>query len=92
LTTDDVIEVLGGWKGYSIEKAEVHKEGGKVQVWIELTPLPGTARRCSGCGRKVEQVHDVTFRWVRDVAILEAETWLWLGRVQRWIGWPPTAA
>jgi transposase len=82
LTTDDVIEVLGGWKGYSIEKAEVHKEGGKAQVWIELTPLPGIARRCSGCGRKVEQVHDVTFRWVRDVAILEAETWLWLGRVR----------
>jgi len=82
LTTDDVIEVLGGWEGYSIEKMDVHKEGGKAQVWIELTPLPGIARRCSGCGRKVKQIHDVTFRWVRDVAILEAETWLWLGRVR----------
>lgn len=37
-----------GKVGYSIEKAEVHKEEGKAQVWIELTPLPGVARRCSG--------------------------------------------
>jgi transposase len=82
LTTDDVIEALGGWEGYSVEEIKVHKEKEKVQVWITLMPLPGIARLCSGCGRMVEQVHDVTYRWVRDVAILEAETWLWLGRVR----------
>jgi transposase len=82
LTTDDVIEALGGWKGYSIEEIQVHKEEGKTQVWITLTPLAGIVRHCSGCGRRVESIHDVTFRWVRDVSILEAETWLWLGRVR----------
>jgi len=82
LTTEDVIEVLGGWEGYSIEEMEVRKEEGKAQVWIELTPLPGIARRCSGCGRMVHSIHDVTFRWVREVTILEAETWLWMGRVR----------
>jgi transposase len=82
LTTDDVIEALGGWEGYSLERIDVHKEEGKTQVRIELAPLPGIARRCSGCDRMVTQIHDITFRWVRDLAILEAETWLWLGRVR----------
>jgi transposase len=82
LTTDDVIELLGGWKGYSIEKIEVDKEEGGSQVRIDLMPLPQIARRCSGCNCMVQQIHDVTFRWVRDLSILEAETWLWLGRVR----------
>jgi transposase len=82
LTTDDVIEALGGWEGYSIESIDADREEGNAFVRIDLTPLPGVARRCSGCGRLVSKVHDVTFRWVRDVTILDAETWLWLGRVR----------
>jgi transposase len=83
LTSDDVIEALGGWEGYSVAKIEVdQEEGEKPQVWIELTPRPGMARRCSGCGRMVKQVHDMTPRWVRDLPILGAETWLWLERVR----------
>ena len=82
LTTDDVIEVLGGWKGYSIERIEAGNEKGRAQVWIDLMPLPEIARQCSGCKRMVHQIHDVTFRWVRDLSILGAETWLWLGRVR----------
>lgn len=82
MTTDDVIEVLGGWEGYSIESIDADREEGKAYVRIDLTPLPGVARRCSGCGRMVSKIHDVTFRWVRDLAILDAETWLWLGRVR----------
>ena len=58
MTTDDVIEALGGWEGYSIENMEVHEEEGRSEVWIELTPLAGTGRCCSGCGRTVHQVHD----------------------------------
>lgn len=82
MTTDDVIEALGGWEGYTIDSISTSREEGKAYVWIDLTPLPGVARRCSGCGRMVSKIHDVTFRWVRDLAILAAETWLWLGRVR----------
>ena len=82
MTTDDVIEALGGWEGYSIESINADREEGNAFVRIDLVPLPGVARRCSGCGRMVSKVHDVTFRWVRDVTILDAETWLWLGRVR----------
>jgi transposase len=30
----------------------------------------------------VKQIHDITPRWVRDASILDADTWLWLGRVR----------
>ena len=82
MTTEDVIEVLGGWKGYSVEEIEIQEDKGRSQVWIELAPLPGIARRCSGCGQAVGPIHDVTYRWVREVTILGAETWLWMGRVR----------
>ena len=82
MTADDVIEVLGGWKGYSLEEIEVRKKKGRPRVEITLAPLSGISRRCSGCGRRVESIHEVTFRWVRDMPILGAETWLWVGRVR----------
>jgi transposase len=82
LTADDVIEVLGGWKGYSVEEIEIRKKNGRPRVEITLAPLSGISRRCSGCGRRVESIHEVTFRWVRDMPMLGAETWLWVGRVR----------
>lgn len=82
MTTDDVIEALGGWEGYSIEDLDIQEEEGKRQVCITLTPVTGIPRRCSGCNCMVDRIHDVTDRWVRDVSILDAETWLWLGRVR----------
>ena len=82
MTADDVIEVLGGWKGYSVEEIEIRKKKGRPRVEITLAPLSGISRRCSGCGRRVESIHEVTFRWVRDMPMLGAETWLWVGRVR----------
>jgi len=82
LTTDDVIEALGGWEGYCIEDMEVQELGSKRQVWITLAPVTGIPRRCSGCDGMVDRIHDVTDRWIRDVSILDAETWLWMGRVR----------
>jgi transposase len=82
LTADDVIEALGGWEGYSIEHFRVYQDEEVAMVEITLEPLPGIARKCSGCGRRVKQVHDVTERWVRELALLGARTWLRLGRVR----------
>ena len=75
MSTDDVIEVLGGWKTCSIEKIQVDKEKGNSQVWIDLTPQPGIARRCSGCGRRAEPIHEGMPRWVRDMAIIAPCQW-----------------
>lgn len=82
MNSDDVIEALGGWEGYSIGQFRVYQDEEVAMVEITLEPLPGIARKCSGCGRMVKQVHDVTERWVRELALLGARTWLRLGRVR----------
>jgi transposase len=51
-------------------------------VLIELHPLRGHARRCSGCGQATTAIHDYAERWVRDLPILDAECWLLVNRVR----------
>lgn len=75
----DATAILGEWEGYDIES--VHrsprgKGGAPGQVRICLTPRPDRAGRCSGCGRRVEAVHEIVDRLVRDLPILDAETLL----------------
>jgi transposase len=50
--------------------------GARPQVWIELEPMAGRPLQCSGCGAAVEQVHDRAERCVRDLPVLDADTWL----------------
>jgi transposase len=49
-------------------------------VWIELLPQVGLPMRCSGCGRFQSRVHDTHERWVRDLALFDAETHLLIHR------------
>lgn len=75
----DATSILGEWEGYDIES--VHrsprgKRGAIGQVQIRLTPRPDRAGRCSGCGQRVEGVHEIVDRLVRDLPILDAETLL----------------
>ena len=82
----NLIEVLGGWEGYTlgtvgrIEPGAGRGAGG--EVWIELHPIWDRRRRCSGCGRVVETIHDIRERWIRDLPILDADTWLLIHRVR----------
>lgn len=72
------IAFLGGWEGFqavSVERREPCPKRPWPEVWIELRP--GSDRpRCSGCGGVVNQIHDVVERWIRDLPLLDAETWL----------------
>jgi hypothetical protein len=46
LTTDDVIEALGGWEGYSIESIDADREEGNAFVridWYHCPEWPGVA-------------------------------------------------
>jgi len=43
------------------------------EVSIELLPLAGHARRCSGCALMAEGIHDVQERWVRDLPAFVAD-------------------
>jgi transposase len=72
-------EVLGTWKGYRVSSARrtrVRRRGAGTRVVIELVPEDRHTGVCSRCGRRVEAVHEVCLRWVRDLPILDAETHL----------------
>jgi len=79
LSKGNLRRVLGEWEGYRIdwtERFEPGEKGPRAEVWIELglsTDGPGI---CSGCGREVLAVHEYEERWVRDLPILDADTWL----------------
>ena len=73
------IEELGKWEGYRIEMMERDENG---DVLIELVLDPTHVRTCSGCGLRGAPIHDSTPRWIRDLPILGAATWLWVDRVR----------
>jgi len=79
-----LIEVLGGWEGYSVGTVGRMRTGSEADedVLIELHPIRGHPRRCGGCGQSVTAIHDSEERWVRDLPILDAETWLLVHRVR----------
>lgn len=81
-----LIDRVGGWEGYrvaSVNLQEPQQEGGKREVWVELLCKEAASYECSGCGGSCRQVHDYSERWVRDLPILDADTWLlvWRRRV-----------
>jgi len=82
---DEITALLGGWEGF--ELVGVRREPASVtqpvpQIVLELRPLPTHPRRCSRCGAVVGEIHDTSERRVRDLPILDAETWLIFPRVR----------
>lgn len=75
----DPTQILGEWEGYVVKAVRrlPKSRGGKFpRIRIELTPREGQLGRCSGCGRRVASVHETTDRVVRDLPILDAQTYL----------------
>ncbi len=80
---EELSRLLGGWEGYRLGTVGRRVgEGGQPEVWIELLPCRDHPRRCHGCGRTTTAIHDTEERWVRDLPILDAETWLLVHRVR----------
>jgi len=76
---EEITAVLGGWPGFVVRQVTREPGGtrsGAPQVTIALEPIPGTQRYCSRCGQLTTQVHDVAERRIRELPILDAETWL----------------
>jgi transposase len=83
LSNEQVIRLLGEWEGYRIAtvgRFEAGQKGPTAQVWIELVPRRDRPMICSGCGQAVQEVHETTARWVRDLPILDAQTHLLVHR------------
>lgn len=86
MDTHELNELLGGWEGYrlgTVGRAPADEQrDDKPEIWIELQPDPQHPHRCSGCGQVVTAIHETSERWVRDLPILEADTWLLVHRVR----------
>jgi transposase len=75
MTREECIALLGdGWQGYELVgvRREPSPEGGE-QVLLQLCPAESSGA-CSGCGQFVDEVHDYSWRYVRDLPILDAKT------------------
>ena len=72
----EITVLLGGWEGFEIIRVqrEVSAQGAS-EVVIELAPVASSARHCGRCGAPAE-VHDTTVRRIRELPILDSETWL----------------
>ncbi|MDQ2890584.1 MAG: ISL3 family transposase, partial [Gemmatimonadota bacterium] len=76
---EEITALLGGWEGFELVGAErkAATEAHPIpEIVLKLEPVRGAPKRCSRCGEIVEAVHDVSLRRVRDLPIMEAETWL----------------
>ena len=86
MSKQDVIAVLGGWEGYTlgtVGRVEVGPQDARRQeVHLELLPIRGQARLCSGCGKSCCSIHDTVERWVEELPILGAKTRLLVHRVR----------
>jgi transposase len=61
----DWTKVLG-WLGYRVYRHEIEETGKKLKLWVRRKR--GHRKLvCSGCGRRVSELHDVYEREVRDL-------------------------
>lgn len=89
---EEITALLGGWPGFrlvGVRREEATAERPVPRIVLTLEAEADAARRCARCGETVAEVHDVTPREVRDLPILEAETWLVVPRVRLRCPRPP---
>lgn len=82
---EEITALLGGWPGFrlvDVGREEATAGQSAARVVLTLEAVPGQPRRCSRCDQVVAELHDVTPREVRDLPILDAETWLIVPRVR----------
>lgn len=81
----EITALLGGWPGFElidVQREEAGTGHAMPRIVLTLQAIPGYPKTCSRCGQSVTAVHDVSPREVRDLPILEAETWLVLPRAR----------
>lgn len=82
---EEITALLGGWPGFvlvGVERAPAVTPHRPARIVLALAAAPDAARTCSGCGESVAEVHELTRRWVRDLPILDADTWLLVPRAR----------
>jgi transposase len=70
---DNELTKLLGWPGYRVYRHEINERAKTLKLWIRRKR--GNRKLvCSGCGRKLEEAHDVSEREVRDLPCMEFRT------------------
>ena len=79
---DHCTNLLVGWEGYavkSVQRVDATSNGKRAFVQVELVRTKPTFT-CSACGQDTPTLHEVTWRCVRDLPILDADTYVWFLR------------
>ena len=70
---DSELTKLLGWPGYRVYRHEINERAKALKLWVRRKR--GNRKLvCSGCGRKLEEVHEVSEREVRDLPCMEFRT------------------
>jgi transposase len=70
---DSELTKLLGWPGYRVYQHEIDERAKTPKLWIRRKR--GNRKLvCSGCGRKLEEAHEVSEREVRDLPCMEFRT------------------
>jgi len=70
---DNELTKLLGWPGYRVYRHEINEKSKTLKLWIRRKR--GNRKLiCSGCGRKLENAHEVSERQVRDLPCMEFRT------------------
>ena len=74
---EEITAVLGGWEGFRVVGVQrTRSSDGSPEVTIELAAEADAVRRCGRCGSVTQDVHETTVRRIRELPILDADTWL----------------
>lgn len=77
-----LLETIGGWKGYRVERVEwPDKEARTLSVYLKAT---AKIMHCEQCGGRCDQVHETVVRRVRDLPFLEFRVVLHVPRRRVW--------
>lgn len=82
MAPEQCISRLGGWEGYELRAYFSEIRGGRPWLIMQLEPLTGVGRCCSGCGERSFSVHDLQQRRVRDLPVFEHRVELIVPRVR----------
>lgn len=86
--SDALLQLLGEWDGFEIERVETEAAGEDVfgapapRLVLVLRAKADAPKRCSRCGAVVDQIQDVSERRVRDLPLGEWDTWLVVPRAR----------
>ena len=71
-TDNDFTKILG-WPGYRVYRHEINERAKTLKLWVRRK-RGNRVRRCPSCGRRVEDIHEVYQREVRDLPCFEYQT------------------